>query len=221
MNKKDLEYLGTLGEERIIELAQDLDVEVPEDVSVNEAAMQKMKEGIINAVEAIGQTLEFFVKSSEVVEEEIEEKPKKSRKKKEDNNDLSTMTFGKLSKVKEEINKEKVEKKAMKLKRIQITCNNQNKRNWTGEIFTVQNGSLGAPIRKFVQFNVPTHVPEILYNTIKERQLQIFYTEKASNGQKVTRSKLINEFSVTDLPPITSAELDAIKKKQLAEASVG
>ena len=220
MNKKDLEYLGTLSEERIIELAQDLDVEVPEDVLVNDAAMQKMKEGIINAVEALGQTLELFVKSSEVVEEEIEDKPKKSKKKK-DSNDLSSMTFGKLSKAKEEINKERVEKKAMKLKRVQITCNNQNKRNWTGEIFTVQNGSLGAPIRKFVQFNVPTHVPEILYNTIKERQLQIFYTEKASNGQKVTRSKLINEFSITDLPPITAAELDAIKKKQLAEASVG
>ena len=220
MNKKDLEYLGTLSEERIIELAQDLDVEVPEDVLVNDASMQKMKEGIINAVEALGQTLELFVKSSEVVEDETEDKPKKSKKKK-DNNDLSSMTFGKLSKAKEEINKERIEKKAMKLKRVQITCNNQNKRNWTGEIFTVQNGSLGAPIRKFVQFNVPTHVPEILYNTIKERQLQIFYTEKASNGQKVTRSKLINEFSITDLPPITAAELDAIKKKQLAEASVG
>ena len=212
MNKKDLEFLGSFPIDEIITIAKSLKVTVDEEAMTSPIAVNKLKEKVIEAIESNGYTVETYIS----VLSKSNSETKSTKKEKKD--DLKNLTFGKLAKLEQEEKEDNVEKRAMKLKRCMISCNNQDKRNWQGEIFTVQNSKIGE-VKKYVPFNVVTHVPAIMYNVIKERKLQIFYYEKV-NCRRVTKTRLINEFNIQDLPPITSQELEAIKKKQLAEASV-
>lgn len=110
-------------------------------------------------------------------------------------------------------------KDAMKLVRCVVTCNNKNKTEYLGEVFSVQNAKL-KEVKKFVPFGEITHIPQILFNMLKERKYQMFKT-KRENGIPKTTSHLINEFNIDVLPPITREELEAIKQKQLAEGFTG
>lgn len=111
-------------------------------------------------------------------------------------------------------------KEAMRQVRCIITCNNKNKTSWNGEIITVRNAVL--PERKqFVPFGVPTHVPNIVLNVIKERELQVFKEVRLPNGNRTKKSHMVKEFNIQYLPPLTNDELEAIKKKQLAEGYDG
>ena len=108
---------------------------------------------------------------------------------------------------------------AMKLVRCTITCNNKNKAEYSGEIFSVQNAKL-KEVKKMVPFGVVTHIPQILLNMIKEKKYQMFKT-KRENGIPKTTSLLIPEYNIQIHDPITREELEAIKQKQLAEGFNG
>ena len=112
------------------------------------------------------------------------------------------------------------QKEAMRLVRCTISCNNKNKSEFSGEIFCARNKIL-PEVKKFVPFGVPTHVPLILLNMIKEKQYQVFRTKKLPNGQTVKEPSLIPEYNIQELPPLTQQELDAIARKQLAEGYNG
>lgn len=129
---------------------------------------------------------------------------------------LKSLSFEEVEKKKAEKDKEQLTKKAMKLVRVQIACNDPNKREWEGEIFTVRNAVL-PEVKKFVPFNVPTHIPQILLNMIKEKELQTFVTVKNPNGTTTKKSRLIPMYAIQELPPLTPEELEAIKRKQLVE----
>jgi hypothetical protein len=106
-------------------------------------------------------------------------------------------------------------KEMNKLVRIEISCNNPNKRAWPGEIFTVANDTIGT-FKKFVPFNKPWHVPVFIYNMIKERECQIFEPVPNGQGNVTTRGKNIKEFNIRELGPITSQEFETIKQRQAA-----
>ena len=129
---------------------------------------------------------------------------------------LSKITFSKVEADKAKEQAKLAEREAQKLTRCIINCNNKNKTSLSGEIFCARNAKI-AEVKKFIPFGVPTHVPEILLNMIKEKQYQMFRKEKLANGNQITRSVLIPEYTIQILPPLTSAELEAIKQKQLAE----
>ncbi len=131
---------------------------------------------------------------------------------------LKHLTFEEADRKQIETEEKSVWKKAMKLVRCQISCNNPNKTSYQGEIFSARNKFI-PEVKKFIPFNVPTHVPMILLNMIKEKQLQTFVTEKLPNGMQTKRSKLVPEYSITVLPPLTSEEFNAIRQKQLAEGN--
>lgn len=131
-------------------------------------------------------------------------------------NKLATMSFAELEQKKNEKDKEKYSKEALRLVRCIITCNNKNKTSYSGEIFSARNAVIDE-VKKYIPFNVPTHIPTILLNMIKEKQLQMFKKEKLANGSVVTRSYMMPEYNIQELPPLTAAELEAIKQKQLAE----
>lgn len=136
--------------------------------------------------------------------------------KEEIKNPFEGESFESLSK---EVNEEKeknADKNAMKLVRVKIACNNPNKTNYTCEIFTVKNSQI--EIKKCVPFNVKTHIPQIMYNMLKDKECTIFVTKRV-DGRPVTKTKLIKEYNIEVLPPITTEELEAIKQKQLAEQS--
>lgn len=113
--------------------------------------------------------------------------------------------------------RKKMKEDALALVRVNITCMNPAKKDWDGEIFAVGNSTLGT-VKKFVPFNTEDgyHIPRIMLDMLKERQCQIFTTERAKGGINVRKSKLIKEFGIVELPPLTKEELANLAKIQAA-----
>lgn len=109
--------------------------------------------------------------------------------------------------------RKRLQKEASKLVRIRISCLNPNKREWEGEIFTVSNAAVGT-FRKYVHFDTEWHVPNIIFEQLKERKFQQFYTAKGPRGEKTRRGKLVNEFAIEVLPPLTDDELKELAQQQ-------
>lgn len=109
-----------------------------------------------------------------------------------------------------------LQKKASELVRIRVTCMNPAKKEWEGEIFTVGNAAVGT-FKKYVPFNADEgwHVPRIILQQIQERQCQVFYASKDDKGRPIRKAKLIKEFAVEVLPPLTEKELKELAQRQL------
>lgn len=108
---------------------------------------------------------------------------------------------------------------ATALVRIRLTCMNPAKREWEGEIITVGNALVGT-LTKFVPFNAEEgwHVPKMMYEFLKERQCQIFVAKKTKHGVTVREGKLIKEFAIEVLPPLTDRELRDLAQRQAMAA---
>jgi len=108
---------------------------------------------------------------------------------------------------------------AGRLVRCRITCMNPHKKNWTGEIISVGSARLGT-FKKFIPYNTdePYHIPWIIYQHMKERQCRIGTTQRLPNGQEVNRSKLINEYAIEVLTPLTGQELKDLAQRQAMAA---
>ena len=132
---------------------------------------------------------------------------------------LSKMTFAQAEKETSKKVTGNRAKEAMRLIRCIITCNNKNKTSYTGEIFCARNAVV-PEVKKFIPFGVPTHIPKILFNMIKEKQYQQFKTKKV-NGNTVKESFMVAEYNIQLLDPISAEEFNAIKQKQLAEGFNG
>lgn len=104
-----------------------------------------------------------------------------------------------------------------RLRRVRITCMNPLKKNWPGENISVGSAKLGT-WKKHIPFNgEPYHIPQIIYDMLKERKCSIFYTVPNPDirlGKDIRKSKLVNEFAIEDLPPLTPAELKELARKQ-------
>ena len=109
----------------------------------------------------------------------------------------------------------RLKNEAAALVRIRLTCMNPNKREWNGEIITAGNRTVGT-FKKYIPFNAEEgwHVPKIIYNQLVERQCQVFYSVKDARGQSIRRGKLIKEFAIEVLPPLTQVELDELARRQ-------
>lgn len=115
----------------------------------------------------------------------------------------------------------RLKREASKLVRIRMTCMNPAKKEWAGEIFTVGNALIGT-IKKFVPFNNEEgyHVPQIMLDMIQDRKCQIFVAGKSKNGIGMRTSKLIKEFAVEVLPPLTTEELHELAQRQAMAKSI-
>ena len=111
---------------------------------------------------------------------------------------------------------------ATKLVRIRVTCMNPAKKEWEGEIITVGNSAVGT-LKKYIPFNADEgwHVPNIMYEALKERQCQVFVSTKTKNGVTIRQGKLIKEFAIEVLPPLTEEELKDLAQRQAMAKSVG
>lgn len=108
--------------------------------------------------------------------------------------------------------KMQMRKDANKLVRVRVTCMNPNKKEWQGEFFAVSNSYIGT-IKKYVPFGVEWHVPEVILKMIEARQFQTFYNEKVK-GRTVRKGRLVKEFGVERLPPLTEQELKELARRQ-------
>lgn len=106
---------------------------------------------------------------------------------------------------------------ALRLVRINVTCMNPLKSEWEGEIITVGNNLIGT-VSKMVPFNTVDgwHVPNIIYQVLKDRQFQQFAAKKVRPGQPASRvTKLVREFAIEVLDPLTEQELKELRQRQL------
>lgn len=110
---------------------------------------------------------------------------------------------------------------ATALVRIRVTCMNPAKKEWDGEIFTVGNRLVGS-ITKYVPFNADEgwHVPRILLEQLQARQCQVFTTIKTNRGVAVRQGKLIKEFAIEILDPLTTEELHDLAQRQAMARSI-
>lgn len=108
---------------------------------------------------------------------------------------------------------------ANRLIRIRLTCMNPAKKEWDGEIFTVANSAVGT-ISKYVPFSADEgwHVPYMIYEQLVARQCQVFVNAKSQNGVTVRQGKLIKEFAIEVLDPLTPAELKDLAQRQAIAA---
>jgi hypothetical protein len=112
-------------------------------------------------------------------------------------------------------------KNANRLVRCNIMCMNPDKTEWEGEIISVGSSKLGT-FKKYVPFNVDSgyHIPYIMYQAIKERKYTTYSTVNGLNGQKVRKGRLVNEFNIEVLPPLTEDEINELKQQQALSGSV-
>ena len=103
-------------------------------------------------------------------------------------------------------------KEANRLVRCIVTPTNPVKSNLPGVIMAVSNNIVGS-FRKFIQFNTEYHVPYIIFKALKDKKEMYHYTTKV-DGKEVTRNKLMPQYNITELPPLTQEELTALAKKQ-------
>lgn len=114
---------------------------------------------------------------------------------------------------------ERMRNEQLVLIRIRLACMNPIKAEWQGELFTVGNSLVGT-VTKFVPFNAEDgwHVPKILLDFMQDRMCQIFVTSKTKNGVSIKQGKLIKEFAIEILPPLTQEELrDLAQRQAMAE----
>lgn len=115
----------------------------------------------------------------------------------------------------------RLKREASQLVRIRLTCLNPAKKEWPGEIIAVGNSAVGT-FKKYIPFTAEEgwHVPRIIYEHLKDRQCQVFVTVKQKNGVAVRKGKLIKEFAIEVLPPLTKEELhDLAQRQAMAGAS--
>lgn len=120
-----------------------------------------------------------------------------------------------------QIRQRKIEE-ATRLVRIRLTCMNPLKKEWDGEIITVGNSLVGT-LKKFIPFNAEDgwHVPHMMYEELRDRQFQTFFTRTNDRGNKVRDGKLVKEFAIELLPPLTAEELEELAREQAVGNRVG
>ncbi|MCK5916471.1 MAG: hypothetical protein KAG92_10060, partial [Deltaproteobacteria bacterium] len=113
----------------------------------------------------------------------------------------------------------RLRKKALELVRIRITCMNPIKGNLKGVIPSVGNAQIGF-VKKYIPFNAEQgwHVPRILLNQLMEKKYVSHYEVKVGN-KKIKRHKLLPEYSIEILPPLTIEEIKDLAHRQLASQS--
>jgi hypothetical protein len=112
----------------------------------------------------------------------------------------------------------------MRLIRLRITNLDPKKRELPGEIFTVANEYLGT-VRKFIPFGSVTdsgyHVPYVIYKALKKRQFLSISTRKIPGTDKTSvEQRLVAEFALEVLPPLTSQEIAKLAASQAAAGGV-
>lgn len=110
---------------------------------------------------------------------------------------------------------------AAKLVRIRVTCMNPIKKEWDGEIITAGNSAVGS-FKKYIPFNADEgwHVPNIIYQQLLQRECQVFTTQRDEKGNQYRKGKLIKEFAIEVLPPLTQEELDELARRQAMSKSI-
>lgn len=111
--------------------------------------------------------------------------------------------------------KDSLEKQANKLIRCIITCHNPAKTKVGGEIIAVGNSVIPEQ-KKFIKYDVPYHISQLMYNVLKEKTYTRFKTVN-SLTEKTQKAYQAKEYAIEILPPLTSEEYEAIRQRQILD----
>jgi len=104
--------------------------------------------------------------------------------------------------------------KVGRLLRVRIQNLNPQKKEWPGEIISVGSAKLGT-FKKYIPFNgEPYHIPQIIYDVLKEKECSVFYNATDDRARKTRKSRLIKEYTIAILPPLTKQELADLSRRQ-------
>lgn len=108
---------------------------------------------------------------------------------------------------------------AMKLVHVIITPNDPIKQQMGQEYFACGNSALGT-VARIIPFGENWLVEQMLLNTIKEKQVQLFITKRDNKGNEYKESKIVPAYQITELPLPTKAEIDELARVQEARKTV-
>jgi hypothetical protein len=114
--------------------------------------------------------------------------------------------------------RDRLYKTKMRMVRCRISNMNPAKSDIEGEIITVANRFLGT-VRKYIPFGEKTdngyHIPQVLFDVLKSKKFQQVKTKKVK-GQIVHSTRMVSEFSIDVLDPLTVEEIAQLKDQQEA-----
>lgn len=111
---------------------------------------------------------------------------------------------------------------SLRLIRVVVNCMNPAKQSWESEPISVSNAVVGT-VKKLIPFNLEAgyHIPYIIYLALKERQCAIRTTVKdPRTGVDTPKMRLIKEFNIVVLDPLTKEELAELATQQAVNNSI-
>jgi hypothetical protein len=119
--------------------------------------------------------------------------------------------------------RKRLQKSQLALVRCRVYNLNPTKRDLEGEIVTVGNKFLGT-VRKYIPFGEATeggyHIEQILLTELLNRKFQDVRTKK-NKGQIDVKTRMVPEYNIEVLPPLTDEELKELAEVQAAAERVG
>lgn len=104
---------------------------------------------------------------------------------------------------------------AHKLVRVIITPIDQTKAtNLESEMITAGNSVVGT-ITRLIPFGVEWHVEQIILNALREKKFTQFVKKKGQYGIDTNDTRYVPAYSITELPPLTKAELEQLAIAQM------
>lgn len=130
-------------------------------------------------------------------------------------NNSKKLTETSVFTVDDTIKDDSLEAQARKLIRCKITCYNPDKNKIGGEIISVGNAVIPEQ-RKFIKYNTPYHISQLMYNVLKEKTFTR-YKKIDTKDRKTSEPYQDREYSIEILPPLTSEEYEAIRQRQILD----
>lgn len=108
----------------------------------------------------------------------------------------------------------RLNREGRRLIHVSITCMNPLKKEWQGEQFTFSNRNVGT-VNRFVPFQRDWHVEAVILDMLREREFQTFSTrKKGPAGIEVKEHRMVREFAINVLEPLTPEELRQLAQRQ-------
>ena len=114
--------------------------------------------------------------------------------------------------------KNKRKQNALRLVRVRVTNMNPVKGALKGEILSAGNASIGF-VKKYIPYNAEQgwHVPNILLQVMKDKKFMSHYEVKVGN-KKVKRNRLVPEYAIEIMEPLTGKEINDLRQRQIIAA---
>lgn len=107
-----------------------------------------------------------------------------------------------------------------RLVRVIVRCNNENKKERTGETITVI--CAAGTLKRFIPFDNENgwHVEQALLDVLQAKKCPRFRTVKLPNGQDHRVAFTVKEYSIEFLPALDEEQLEKLAEDQSARGSI-